>query len=77
MDRVCLIVDVDGSNLSGEWNTLLESHQFKIKPSLVSAEEVLPMMETGSIVMMVLVDSNGSKKSFELLDLFREKGTMK
>ena len=73
MDRVCLVVDVDGSNLSSEWNASVDSQKFDIKPSLVSPDEVLPMMETGSVVMMVLVDSKGSKKSFELLDLFREK----
>ncbi len=72
MERICLIVDVNAQGLDQEWSEKVAGHEYALKLSYVSADEVAPMIETGSVVAMVIFADKCVQPVLDCLQLFRK-----
>ena len=72
MDRSCLLVDLDQDGLADQWQEMVSSVEFPLPIKYVIQEEVEPMIETGTVVMMIMYSSKcDSRSACDLLELFR------
>lgn len=72
MDQVCLLVDIDETGLVDTWQDALKGIDLPLAISYAGIDDVKPMMETGTVVAMVIFASDLRNELFTILDLYKQ-----
>lgn len=74
MEWTCLLVDfADNSPMAESWQGLTQVFDYGMALSYVTKDEAIPMLETGTVVMMAVFVRQPSNELTHLLEAFRKK----
>lgn len=72
MERICILLDLNNQGLDQSWSELVSDQNYALKLCCVSTDELAPMLETGSVVAMVVFAEKAQQAVAHSLNLFRK-----
>lgn len=72
MERICILLDLNNQGLDQSWAELVSGQNYALKINYISMEELAPMLETGTVVAMVLFAEQAKQEVGHCLSLFRK-----
>ena len=71
MNHVCLLVDINNDGLVDTWQGQIGATELAIPVNYTNLDDVVPMLETGNVVAMILFAREASQDVFNILELFK------
>lgn len=74
MEWTCLLVDfANDGRLAESWQSLIEPYDYGMALSYASKDEAVPMLETGTVAMMIVFADRSTSELANLFEYFRKK----
>ncbi len=72
MERICILLDLNAQGLDESWSELVSDQNYALKLNYISIEELAPMLETGTVVAMLIFAEKSGPQVANSLNLFRK-----